>query len=173
MSLLFILHLSHWLRIKDEAQVDEPECESVFDEEYFDIFNETIKNKWEIKQLRKIHNEMFDIYVDKLIYFTHDTAKSYSKMISQFILYSPGVDPTDLEPFLASKFNLSIKDGALISKLKGNALKYFKCINGFLKRAYSSEFSEFNPEYSKTIKSKYKSPFQSPLLLMLWMHMLI
>ena len=31
--------------IKDEAQVEEPECESVLDEEYFDIFKETIKNK--------------------------------------------------------------------------------------------------------------------------------
>ena len=145
-----------FIEIKDEAQVEEPECESVLDEEYFDIFKETIKNKREIKQLRKIHNEMFDIYVDKLTYVTHDTAKSYSKMISQFILYSPGIDPTDLEPFLASKFNLPIKGGVLISKLKGNALKYFKCINRFLQRVYSSEFSELNPEYSKTIKSKYR-----------------
>ena len=107
---------------------------------------------------------MFDIYVDKLTYVTHDTAKSYSKMISQFILYSPGIDPTDLKPFLASKFNLPIKGGTLISKLKGNALKYFKCINGFLQRVYSSEFSELNPEYSKTIKSKYKSAIQTPTI---------
>ena len=61
--------------------------------------------------MRKIHNEKFDIYFDKLTYVTHDTAKSYSKMISQFFLYSPGVDPTNLEPFLASKFNLLIKGG--------------------------------------------------------------
>ena len=39
--------------IKDEAQVEEPECESVLEEEYFDIFKETIKNKREIKQLKK------------------------------------------------------------------------------------------------------------------------
>ena len=106
-------------------------------------------------------------------YVTHDTAKSYSKMISQFILYSPSVDPANLEPLLASKFNLPIKGRALISKLKGNALNYFKCINEFLQRVYSSEFSELNPEYSKAIKSKYKSVIQTPLLLMLWMHMLI
>ena len=79
------------IEIKDEAQLEELECESVLDEEYFDIFKETIKNKLEIKKLRIIHNEMFDIYVDKLAYATYDTAKSYSKMISQFILYSPGV----------------------------------------------------------------------------------
>ena len=35
--------------IKDEVQVEEPECESVLDEEYFNIFKETIKNKREIK----------------------------------------------------------------------------------------------------------------------------
>ena len=92
---------------------------------------------------------MSDIYVDKLAYVTCDTAKSYSKIISQFILYSPGVDHADLKPFLAFKFNLPIKVGTLASKLKGNALKYFKCINGFLQRVYSGEFSELNPEYSK------------------------
>ena len=94
--------------------MEEPECESVLGEEYSDIFKETIKNKWEIKQLRRIHNEKFAIIVDKLTYVIHDKAKSYSKMISQFILYSPGVDPTDLDPFLSSKFNLPIKGNALI-----------------------------------------------------------
>ena len=68
---------------------------------------------------------MFDMYVDKLIYVTYDTAKSYYKMISQFILYSFGVDPAYLEPFLGSKFKLPIKGEALILKLKGNSLKYF------------------------------------------------
>ena len=56
---------------------------------------------------------MSDIYVDKLAYVTCDTAKSYSKIISQFILYSPGVDHADLKPFLAFKFNLPIKVGTL------------------------------------------------------------
>ena len=37
--------LESLIEIKDEAQLEEPECESVFDEEYFDIFKETIKNK--------------------------------------------------------------------------------------------------------------------------------
>ena len=58
------------------------------------------------------------MYVDKLIYVTYDTAKSYYKMISQFILYSLDVDPAYLEPFLDSKFNLPIKDETLILKLK-------------------------------------------------------
>ena len=107
---------------------------------------------------------MFDIYADKLTYVTHDTAKSYSKMISQFILYSPCVDSTDLEPFVVSKFNLPIKGGALISKLKGNALKYFKRINGFFQRVFRSEFYELNLEYSKTIKSKYKSAIHTPTI---------
>ena len=88
---------------------------------------------------------MFDMYVDKLIYVTYDTAKSYYKMISQFILYSFGVDSAYLEPYLGSKFNLPINGETLILKLKGNALKYFKCINWFLQRVYSSEFSELNP----------------------------
>ena len=46
--------------------------------------------------------------------------------------YSPGVDSADFDPFLASKFNLSKEGGILKSKLKGNSLKYFNYINGFL-----------------------------------------
>ena len=83
-------------------------------------------------------------------------------MISQFILYYPGVDHADLEPFLAFKFNFQIKVGVLTSKLKGDTLKYFKYIHGFLRQVYKSEFSELNPEYSKTIKLKYKSAIQTP-----------
>ena len=40
-----------FIKIKDEAQLEEPECESVPNEEYFDILKETIKSKWEIKKL--------------------------------------------------------------------------------------------------------------------------
>ena len=94
---------------------------------------------------------MFDIYVDKLTYVIYYLAKSFSQIISQFILYCPGTDTADLDPFLVSKFNLPIKGEALLSKLKGNALKYFKCINGFLQRVYSRELSELNPELSQTI----------------------
>ena len=87
------------IEIKIETQLEKPECDSVLDYVYFYIFKETIKNKRLIMQLRKIHNKIFDIYTDKLTYITLDTTKSYSKIISQFILYSPDVDPADLEPF--------------------------------------------------------------------------
>ena len=114
--------------------------------------------------MRKIHNEKLYIYVDKLAYFNYDIVMSYSKMISQFILYSTGVDHADLEPFLAFKFNFPVKIGTLTSKLKGDDFKYFKCIHGFLRGVCSSEFSELNPEYSKTIKLKYKSAIQTPII---------
>ena len=69
-----------------------------------------------------------------------------------------------MEPFLASKFNLSKEGGTLKSKLKGNSLKYFNCINGFLQRVYSSEFSKLNPEYANTIKSKFKLATKAPII---------
>ena len=86
------------------------------------------------KAVEKIHNEKLYIYVDKLAHVNYDIVKSHSKMISQFIPYSPGVDHADLEPFLAFKFNFPVKVGALTSKLKGDALKYFKCVHWFLRR---------------------------------------
>ena len=69
-----------------------------------------------------------------------------------------------MEPFLASKFNLSKEGGTLKSKLKANSLKYFNCINEFLERVYSSEFSKLNPEYTKTIKSKFKLATKAPII---------
>ena len=48
--------------------------------------------------------------------------------------------------------------------LKGNSLKYFNCINGFLERVYSSKFSKLNPEYAKTIKSKLKLATKAPII---------
>ena len=77
------IHLSpeSFIEIKNKAQLEEPECESVLDEEYFDIFKETIRTN-EKKAVQKIHNEVFDIYVDKLTYVTYDAAKSYPNMIS-------------------------------------------------------------------------------------------
>ena len=107
---------------------------------------------------------MFEIYINKLTYVNLKTAKSYSKMIIQFIYYSPGIDPHDLEPFLISKFNLPKVGGSLKSKLKGNSLKYFNCIDGFLQRVYSSEFCQINPEYADSIKSKFKSSIKVPTI---------
>ena len=69
-----------------------------------------------------------------------------------------------MEPFLVSKFNLSKEGGTLKSKLKGNSLKYFNCINGFLQRVYSSEFSKLNLEYAKTIKFKFKLATKAPII---------
>ena len=60
---------------------------------------------------------MFDIYVSKLGSLELKTAKAYSKMISQFIMYSPSIDPTDLERFLTIKFNLEQKSGTFKSNL--------------------------------------------------------
>ena len=41
---------------------------------------------------------------------------------------------------------------------------YFNCFNGFLEREYSSEFSKLNPEYAKTIKSKFKLATKAPTI---------
>ena len=36
----------------------------------------------------------------------YETAQAYDKMISEFVMFSPGINPNDLELFLISKFNL-------------------------------------------------------------------
>ena len=48
-ALIFYPSPESLIKIKDEPQSEEPECKSVFDEKYFDIFKETIKDKREIK----------------------------------------------------------------------------------------------------------------------------
>ena len=36
------------------------------------------------------------------------TAKAYSKIISKFIMFSPSIDPSDLERYIKFEFNLKI-----------------------------------------------------------------
>ena len=63
------------------------------------MFKSVVKNKREAKELRKIHEEMFDIYIQKMNAVEYETAQAYAKMISEFIMFSPGIDPNDLVLF--------------------------------------------------------------------------
>ena len=100
---------------------------------YYEIFKYIVKSKEEATMLKEIHDEMFDIYVDKMNYISNKTAKSYSNIISKFMIYSPSIDPYDLDKFIRCEFNLKNTEEAQLSKLKGTALKYYNWIYSFLK----------------------------------------
>ena len=119
---------------------------------YYEIFKYIVKSKEEATMLKEIHDEMFDIYIDKMNYISNKTAKSYSKIISKFMIYSPSIDPYDLDKFILCEFNLKNTEEAQQSKLKGTTLKYYNWIYSFLKHVYISHFSALHPEFSKDIK---------------------
>ena len=116
---------------------------------YYEIFKYIVKSKEEATMLKEIHDEMFDIYFDKMNYISNKTAKYYSKIISKFMIYSPSIDPYDLDKFIQCEFNLKNTEEAQQSKLKRTALKYYNWIYSFLRHVYSSHFSVLNPEFSK------------------------
>ena len=58
----------------------------------------------------------------------------------------------------------SIEDSQF-TKLKGTPLKYYNCINTFLKHINRSYFSVLNPDYSKTIKESTIQTDDFPTLL--------
>ena len=99
--------------------------------DYFSIFKDVLNDKVEAKMLREIYEEMFGIYIQKMNALEYETAKSYAKMVSEFVMFSSGVNPNDLEQFLTLKFNLSKEGGSLISSVKGTPLKYYRCIDSF------------------------------------------
>ena len=68
--------------LKLETLLIEAKCNTELDTLGFNTFNNILKNKKEQKRLRTIHEQMFDVYVNKLTYADQATAKSYSKMIS-------------------------------------------------------------------------------------------
>ena len=68
--------------LKSETLFIEAKCNTELDTLSFNTFNNILKNKKEPKQLRAIHEQMFDVYANKFTYATQATAKSYSKMIS-------------------------------------------------------------------------------------------
>ena len=133
-----------------------------YDELYYKYFKNVLKGKREAKKLRKIHEEMFEVYVSKMNHITNETAKSYSHMIYCFLIFSSAVNPDDLPKFLKHKFNISLSGGTLKQNLKGTSLNYFSCINEFLKYIYSSDFSVLYPKYARSLtifdKDKNLSP---------------
>ena len=84
---------------------DEYILENEIDSNYFDIFRGILKNKRESKKLRKIHEEMFEIYVSSLDYVDIKRIKGYCRIISKFLVFSPSVDPDDLELFFTTELN--------------------------------------------------------------------
>ena len=136
---------------------DESILKNEIDSNYFDIFRDILKNKREAKKLRKIYEEMLETYVFSLNYVDMKTAKGYCRIISKFLLYSPSVDPDELEPFLTTEFKLEQKRGTLIQKLKRTSLNYYRCINTFLKSVYSTGYSSLSSDYSSSLKIGFKN----------------
>ena len=136
---------------------DESILENEINSNYFDIFRDILKNKREAKELRKIHEEMFETYVSSLDYVDMKTAKGYCRIISKFLLFSPSVDPDELDPFLTREFKLEQKSASLIQNLKGTSLNYYRCINAFLKSVYSTGYSSLSPDYASSLKIGFKN----------------
>ena len=66
------------LSMKDPSFNNDKDNENFFsDDQYFNLFKDVLKNKFEAKLLRKIHEEMFDIYLCKMRQINHKTAKFY------------------------------------------------------------------------------------------------
>ena len=65
--------------LKSETLLIEAKCNTELDTFGFNTFKNILKNKKEQKQLRTIHEQMSDAYINKLTYATQATAKSYSK----------------------------------------------------------------------------------------------
>ena len=63
---------------------------------------------------------MFGNYVVTLGYFSMKTSKGYCKIINKLLLYSPFVDPDELETFIIEEFKLKKKSGTIKEGLKMN-----------------------------------------------------
>ena len=112
-----------------------------------------LKNKREAKFLFKIHEEILGNYSEKMKHIDLKTQITYSRIVSQFLAYSPSFDPEDLERFLTIKFNLSIWIGTINKKLRGTVLNYYNCIKGFLKIVYSTEYSILSSDYANSFSN--------------------
>ena len=68
-------------------------------DDYYEWNNDILKNKREAKFLFKIHEEILGYYAEKIKHIDLKTQKTYSRIVSQFLAYSPFFDPDDLERF--------------------------------------------------------------------------
>ena len=156
---------NHWYYEVPPSFTDEDYNYNEIDTSYLEWFGDLFKEKDDNIKLRQIHEEMFNIYVDKVKHVSEKTMKYYSKIISKFILFSPAVDPDDLEKFICFEFKLRHIEETQANKLDGTPLNYYNCIFAFLKHVYSSEYSQLYPKFSQQINKEIKQTDSIPSLL--------
>ena len=94
----------------------------------FKANKDILKNKREAKYLFKVQNEVLEYYTNKMKHINPKTQKSYSRIISQFLVYSPSFDPDDLKSFIWLKFGYPKINDTGKENFKGAALNYYYCI---------------------------------------------
>ena len=62
-----------------------------------------LKNKRKTMYLFKVQNEVLEYYTNKIMHINPKTQKSYSTIISKFLVYS-SFDPNDFNSFIWLKF---------------------------------------------------------------------
>ena len=112
--------ISSFTSLNQHSMIEDNSWDEEIDRNYFNMFRDILKNEREAKKLSKIHQEMFGNYVVTLGYFSMKTSKGYCKIINKLLLYSPFVDPDELEAFIIEEFKLKKKSGTIKEGLKMN-----------------------------------------------------
>ena len=80
--------------------LDEADFNNEVNNSYLECFGYLFEEKDDNLKLIQIHEEIFDICIDKMNHVSDKTMKYYLKILSKFTLFSPAVDPDELEKFI-------------------------------------------------------------------------
>ena len=80
------------------------EKEDALEDELIEHYGKFIGNKCDAKELYKLHEDVIEYYVNSIGEVNAKTLRKYARIISQFMIYSPTLNPENLDKFIQLKF---------------------------------------------------------------------
>ena len=105
-------------------------------------------NKRDAKELLKLQIELIESYFKENSAWSKHTMRSYQHIITDFVTYSPTIDPSELKNFIYSKFKIKGSEPNQNIEMTGTPLSYAQWISKFLCRIYeNTSFKNYFTKY--------------------------
>ena len=119
------------------------------DDELVTHYAKFVGNRRSAKALLKLHEDVIDFYKQSMGNIKAKTMKKYALIISQFMIFSPTLDPKDVPGFLEFKFPQESIDANSNQSKNSTIKQYISHIKRFLYILYKDELNKYSDWFSK------------------------
>ena len=114
------------------------------DDELVTHYAKFVGNRRSAKALLKLHEDVIDFYKQSMGNIKAKTMKKYALIISQFMIFSPTLDPKDVPGFLEFKFPQESIDANSNQSKNSTIKQYISHIKRFLYILYKDELNKYS-----------------------------